>query len=217
MSLSLTIPQLFYDLIARVLPGFLFLFVLHACLAGTSIDPGSIITVQSATSVGNVLEGLGFLVLCYFAGWFLRGLRCLNLQPDESTDFRTMFQRVRLQHPESGFRLVKLRAEARLLEASRTGMFLVGGLALLAWVFRGTDLVAGDSLPHSIWILRVGLPVLVGFVFLRPERGVWKAYRGNVKKLHSLIFDEGLPRQNAPPRDVAAEQGDAADAASPRR
>ena len=98
------------------LPGFLFLVGLRACLAGTRVDPSPVLAVQSATSVGNVLEGLGFLVLCYFSGWLLRGVRWPNVQPDESPEFRTMYQRVRLQHPESGFRIVKLRAEARLLE-----------------------------------------------------------------------------------------------------
>ena len=191
--------------------------MLRACLAGTGIGLGSVITVQSATSVGNVFEALGYLVLSYFAGWFLRGLRWPNLQPEESSDFQKMYQRVRLQHPESGFRIVKLRAEARLLEASRTGMWIVGGLALAAWVFRGTQLVAGDSIPHSIWALRVGLPVLVGFVFLSRERGVWAAYRGNVETLHELIFGERLPRQNDAVLEAAAEQSDATDAASPRR
>lgn len=191
MNISFTIPQLFYDFIARVFPGFLFLFALRVCLAGTGIDPGLIISIQSVTSVGNVLEGLGFLVLCYFAGWILRSLRWPNLQPDESTDFRTMYQRLRLQHPEAGFRVVKLRAEARLLEASRMGMLIVGGLVLVAWIFRSTNLVAGDSIPHSVWALRIVLPVLIGLVFLSRERAAWKTYRGNVKKIHSLIFDDG--------------------------
>lgn len=217
MNVSLTIPQLFYDFIARVLPGFLFLYVLRACLAGTGIDPSSVITVQSGTSVENVFAGLGFLAICYFAGWFLRGLRWPNLQPHETTGFRTMYQRVRLQHPESGFRIVKLRAEARLLEASRTGMLMVGGLALAAWAFRGTQLVAGDSISHGIWALRVGLPVLVGVVFLRRERGIWRTYRGNVEKLHSLIIGDGYPKRPGVAREAAAEQADAADAASPRR
>jgi hypothetical protein len=216
MNFSLTIPQLFYDLIARVLPGFLFLVALRLCLAGTGIDPRSVISFESKTSVGNMLEGLSFLMLCYFCGWLLRSLRWPNRQPDESTEFRTMYQRVRLQHPESGFRVVKLRAEARLLEASRAGMFIVGGIALAAWVFSGTELVAGDSIHRSRWVLRVVIPVLVGIVFLMRESGVWRTYRGNVEKLHSLIIDEGFPRRNAASPEVAAQPGDAADATSPR-
>jgi hypothetical protein len=195
MGLSLTIPQLFYDFIARVMPGFLFLFVLRANFVGTGIKLSPAATLGTLTSVGNLLYGFGFLVLCYFAGWILRSIRWPNLQPKESSEFRAMYQRVRLQHPESGFRIVKLRAEARLLEASRTGMFLVAGLTLAVWMFYRTELIRGVSLPHSVWALRVAVPALIGLIFLKTEPSVWRAYRGNVEALHSLIIDEGYPRQ----------------------
>jgi len=196
LKFSLTIPQLFYDFIARVFPGFLFLLVLRACLAGTGLAPSSVAFLKPSTSIEVLLGGLGFLVICYFAGWFLRCIRWPNLQPEETSEFRTMYQRIRLQHPESGFRIVKLRAEARFLEASRVGMLVVCIVVLMAWAFRATDLVAGDSIPQSVWALRLGLPLLVGLAFLSRERGMWGVYRGNVKKLHSLIIDEGYPRQN---------------------
>lgn len=40
MNLHLANPQLFYVVIVRIPPGFLLLFVLRACLAGTGIEPG---------------------------------------------------------------------------------------------------------------------------------------------------------------------------------
>lgn len=202
MNVSLTIPQLFYDMIARVFPGFLFLFMMRVCLVGTFIDPSSIILSGSTTSWGLVLDGIEFMVLCYFAGWSLRGLTWPDLRPDEKKhDLKTKFQRIRLQHPEAGYRIVKLRAEAKLLSSSRTGMLITSILALFAWIFHKTEEVSSLSIPHYSWSLRIGLPLLLGIIFYGREKRWWGHYCGNVKKLHKLIIEDGYPRKEIIPQN----------------
>lgn len=187
MRFSLTIPQLYYDLIARVVPGGLFLVAMRLCLMGTGLDPSRVLGFQSETSLGVFFEGLRFLALAYVAGWLLRALAWPKLQPKESRRFRMKYQRVRLLHPESGFRLVKLRAEARFLEAGRSGMYLAGAMSLAAWALRETRFVNGGDFPRGAWLLRVVVPVLVGALLQASEPQAWRRYRGNVRKLHHLV------------------------------
>ena len=137
MSMIVTIPQLFYDLIARVLPGYLFLIMLRVSLYGTGFSFEQFEIVQSVTSVGAILNGLSLLVVCYFVGWMLRsvslrgvehvGVRLLQeggARPDLS-EMATKFLKIRLKNETVGFRIRKLGAEARMFEASRTGMCLI--------------------------------------------------------------------------------------------
>lgn len=58
MNLSLVIPQLFYDVIARVLPGFLFLFVLQCGLSGTEFELTKISTIPAANQYPVFSTGL---------------------------------------------------------------------------------------------------------------------------------------------------------------
>lgn len=69
MNLSLTIPQLFYDVIARVLPGFLFLFVLQFGVKGTEFELALAEEIGKGNSVSSLFIGLTpifFLVIHQF-------------------------------------------------------------------------------------------------------------------------------------------------------
>ena len=206
MNISLTIPQIFYDIIARVFPGFLFLFALRTCLSGTVIDPITIITSQADTSLERAFDSLGFLVLCYFSGMFLRGLTWPNLRPHETSEFRTMLQRLRLQHPESGFRVIKLRAEAILFSSSRTGMIIVSGFAVFAWILGNKESSINDPIAISNWCIRIGVPVAVAIVFVSLEKRSWSHYHGNVCKLHTLVIKNGYPCDKIVPANENTEQ-----------
>ncbi len=68
MNISIVVPQVFYDVIARILPGFVFLLALSlafpavsACLCPPESDGGNVID-----SLGR---GIGYAVLSYFLGW----------------------------------------------------------------------------------------------------------------------------------------------------
>ena len=64
MKLSVTIPQIFYDLIARVLPGFLFLFVLNLELSGPGVGVVAVFPPSLDNSMVIVVNTLVYGILC---------------------------------------------------------------------------------------------------------------------------------------------------------
>jgi hypothetical protein len=201
MNLSLAIPQLFYDVIARVLPGFLFLFVLQHGLSGTEFELAGILTAPAASSISSLFHGLGYLALCYFCGWSLRAMRWPNLEKSVRKSFekegglssKRKYQIIRLEHSEAGFRIVKLRAEGRLLEAGRSGMWIAIVLTL-------TALLTTDSPIATVsWFARLGVPLVFSLAFLSFEKRTWRQYYGNIDTLYALIIDEGRPKRNSSP------------------
>jgi len=133
MSISITIPQLFYDLIARVIPGFLFLLMLGFEFSGTKIKviPSGVLN----NSLAVIMLAIVCLVLSYLMGWVL--LAFTFLSDEEKTkihherlekrivSIQEMYHRIRIKNEAVGFRILKLRAEARMLESSRTGMIFI--------------------------------------------------------------------------------------------
>jgi len=195
MNLSLVIPQLFYDVIARVLPGFLFLFVLQCGLSGTEFELTKISTTPAANSISSVFHGLGYLALCYFCGWILRALRWPNLEKPVRECFETedgispanKYQIIKLEHPVEGFRIVKLLADGRLLEASRSGMWIAIVLMLITLVITDTKYTAVSCL------VRLGVPLVFSLAFIISEKRIWRQYYGNIDTLYTLIIEEGRP------------------------
>ncbi|MCK4341000.1 MAG: hypothetical protein KAY37_04675 [Phycisphaerae bacterium] len=202
MNLAVTIPQLFYDLIARVLPGFLFLVVLDFGLRGTGFAINQVWDVRSDSSVAALFGGLGYLVICYFCGWFLGACRWPNIKgrihqsckPADGPSLSTMYQQVRLQHPASGFRLVKLRAEGRMLGAARTGLWITVLVVAAAWLLATFDLIATTKIGLLFWIMRLALPLATSIAFLSVEPHAWRTYYGNIKSLHRLVIEEKYPK-----------------------
>ncbi len=199
MNLSLVIPQLFYDVIARILPGFLFLFILQHGLNGTEFELPGISTAPAENSISILFQGLAYLALCYFCGWSLRALRWPNLEKSVRKSFekndgpssRKKFQIIRLEHPEAGFRIVKLRAEGRLLEVGRSGMWIAFAVTLIAL------LITDSPIATVSMFARLSVPLLFSVAFFSFEKRTWRHYYSNIDTLYALIIDEGRPKRKS--------------------
>src|SRR5262245_2672675 len=108
MNLSIVIPQIFYDLIARVFPGFLFLMSLRLELLGTNVyaNFGGRLD-EAAGSVERFLSGVGTTVVCYILGWLLHGLTFEGAEVaarghHSRESLYEHYQRIRLSDAEAG-------------------------------------------------------------------------------------------------------------------
>ena len=216
MRFSVVIPQAFYDLIARVAPGFFFLMVLLLALPRE---------VQGVLALGrgpggNAVESLGhgivYAGLCYFLGWvFLafrwaskegptksryeekHGLKSESKRNSKSLNY--MYQWIRLAHPAAGFRIVKLRAEARMLETSRTAMVVAAGI--IAVCRHGCFLHSchewGSIGPAGGACIRAVLGLVLALVavaaFRRCEEKAWTQYWGNIESVYKLLHNRADP------------------------
>ena len=140
---AVTIPQLFYDFIARVIPGFFLsaLFLLFFPVLSEDYLPEAF--TASDNFISSFFKAAGYLIICYIIGWILEGYRVKSrskilkkeheakLDPDE-IPLRKMYQKIRNTYEKVGYRIIKLRAEARMHEANRMAAYLV---AILCFVF----------------------------------------------------------------------------------
>lgn len=195
MNILSTIPQLFYDLIARVFSGFLFLFMMRISLSGNEFPFKEVELTASTTS----LSWFGYLILCYYVGWFLRGISfrgykyMIDLLSKESSDRReepslyTKYHMVRLKNEAVGARLVKFRAEVRMLEASWNGMLLL----LLIWVALTICIVLSwgtiYTQSNSIWLFGFVIPLVLAIAFQKCMRPAFERYVGSVERHYEML------------------------------
>lgn len=203
MNVSVTIPQLFYDLIARVLPGCLFLFMLKFTVSGTGLSLKQFEVVPSNTSMGILVNGVGYLILCYFTGWVLRAFsffgfeykvdQLLQKSPDSRSDSLSLYEKyhkIRLKNEAAGFRIVKLRAEARMLEASRTGMCFIFAISAILLFLSKLSLVTVSAQSNWTWLLKLFIPVILALAFHKCFGPACGRYVGNIKKHHEILFGD---------------------------
>ncbi len=140
MNIQVTIPQLFYDLIARVLPGFYFLKVWEV------IFNKELFSFESSNNWAQItFTGVAYIAISYVIGWILASPAYLfELKRNSSKSkkdktfkdpyywkqpvkWRTYIKHdwVRLIHEPSGFRLVKLKAEKRMIKSLLTATILI--------------------------------------------------------------------------------------------
>ena len=72
---AVTIPQLFYDFIARVIPGFFLsaLFLLFFPVLSEDYLPEAF--TASDNFISSFFKAAGYLIICYIIGWILEGYR----------------------------------------------------------------------------------------------------------------------------------------------
>jgi len=199
MKFPIVIPQLFYDLIARILPGFFFLALVQLSLPElTRYLYPHVITGRDSfvNSLGLVV---GYAVICYFLGQlflaFIWGSKEEEIceKHGGSKSINEKYQRIRLSHPAAGFRIIKLRAEARMLETTRTSM---PAIIVLDIVYLCIMIILAISESYSIdkvfWV-RPLIGVLISTVsfygFCRRERKAWKNYYGNINIIYDILHD----------------------------
>lgn len=203
MNISITVPQLFYDLIARVLPGYLFLFMLRISLSGTGSSFKQFNVVPSTTSMGILLNGVGYLILCYFTGWVLRAFSFCGVEykmsqlsqksPDRQGELSSLYEkyhRIRLKNEAAGFRIVKLRSEVRMLEASRTGMCLIFVISTILLLLSKLSLITLSTQSNWIWLLKLLIPVMLALAFHKSLGPACDRYSGNIEKHYKIMFGD---------------------------
>lgn len=181
-GLSGVIPQLFYDLIARVLP---------CDRSSSDLKPAQNEEKKAA------------LALCYTAGVILgisrvqrdrvqsrycgarwdstyRTSRSHTRKHDR--DFRELYQWVRLENPDAGSRLVKLRAEAKM--AGTTGIAALLSALLGIALHYHPHTTTPPPLTQATLILT---PTLISLLFLIHERQTWHIYYDNVITVYTVL------------------------------
>lgn len=226
MKLSVTIPQMFYDLIARVVPGFLFLLMLNFELSGTGI-----VVIQLATSSSNsmaiILNALVYGVLSYLMGWVLLAFTFGSVEKrtreehesklnEDSLSMSEMYHGIRIKSEAVGFRIVKLRAEARMLETSRTGMVYIFVISLGLLLLSKLGLFPSFSQSPLAWGIKLCIPIILAVAFRKCERRTWNNYYGNIPKNYEILFETRVRSRQGP---NTGQEGDltpvAPDQASP--
>lgn len=176
VNVAVTIPQIFYDLIARVMPGFFF-------LKGWEVIFG-----QEALAFENsdrnwadvTFSGIAYLAICYLVGWLLaspatvlEARRALKTEEDgfAETDPRQWniyckYDWIRMEHPATGFRIVKLRAEHRMMQSSLAGVIILLVSLVLFLLYRRLALGAELNLLFSLTRFLVLFAVMTALVVL---------------------------------------------------
>jgi hypothetical protein len=209
MNISVVIPQLFYDAIARVIPGAVALVLAEVY--------GSIFLISAESKLGqySLIEALGrgveLAIIAYVIGWILSGLTWPTFHPSDKANAppsqesgksdngelssRNKYQWIRLAHPEAGYRIVKLRAEAKMLESIRSAFVLSSIVAIILLVATQLDF---SKLKNEAFILPLTLMLITSFgsalvIYNRIEREAWNRYTGNIASIYQLLHDKDNP------------------------
>ena len=121
-KVAATIPHLFYDLLARVIPG---CYLLLLCERLGFLSVRQIAIGSEATNfVDSLLDGVAFVILGYVGGWVLgtfsmsrlwsrisnriNFLPLVNYFPDPGRLQRAKYYAIKAKNEASGFRILKL-------------------------------------------------------------------------------------------------------------
>lgn len=187
------IPQAFYDLIARVIPGFIFLFMLKFALLRTEFSFGYIDIVPTGTWFGALFNGIGYIIICYLLGWFLRPFSTYKLESGKCAaegepSLDEMYHMIRLENEAAGFRIAKLRAEVRMLACASAGMWLV--LVFTAILFMSSLLGWIELYAHLpwYWVFKFAIPLALAIAFRKALRPARNRCTRNIRIHHRIIF-----------------------------
>lgn len=207
MKFSIVIPQLFYDLIARILPGFFFIVLVLISMPELTRYLSPLTTTGRDNFLDSLMQGAGYAAFFYFFGWlffaFTWGSKREEMREKyakdnncKPQDLDKWYQWIRLTHPPAGFRIVKLRAEARMFEATRTAML---ALIILAFTYVLVLLIMAlsSSSTDTVFWLRPLIGVLIAAVslygFRKCEGRAWDYYWGNICSIYKILHDPNDP------------------------
>lgn len=197
MEIAATIPQIFYDLIARVLPGFLFLLMLHFELSGIKVK---FIQLTSKNSMAIVLIALVCVVLSYFMGRMLFAVKFYSVEERVKKEYKSkldknsisiseMYHRIRIKNATEGFCILKLRAEARMLETSRTGMIYIFIISLSLLLLSKLGLIPSSSQSLLVWGIKLCIPIIMAVAFGKCEWRAWRYYYVNTPVIYKILLE----------------------------
>lgn len=203
MKFAVVVPQLFYDLIARVLPGFFFLLFITYAFPGILGALISSVFPANSNLVGSLGQGFVYIVLCYFLGLLFFAFTRSSLRESVREKYEkeggerslnSKYQWIRLAHPAAGFRIVKLRAEARMFETTRTAMLVVtaicfvSGLSLLVTHLRSTGTILWGKCDFVMLAAAVS-----AFGFRKCEKRAWTYYWRNIRSIYKILHNQEDP------------------------
>lgn len=206
MSIPVTIPQIFYDMIARAIPGFLFLLVLGFEFSGVDADlvPEGLLSSGSVTAI---MIALVFGILSYLMGWVLHAFTFLSaeglVRAKHNSDKSALssaekYNRIRIKNEAVGFRITKLRAEARMLETSRTGMVFASLIGASLLVLSRTAWLPIEGQSALGWLCKLAIPLIVATAFWKCERRAWNSYYGSVDSHYNILLEAEAEAQTKP-------------------
>jgi hypothetical protein len=170
------IPQVFYDLIGRIVPGGLLLIIALVIFLGPSgvqdlFKSTTITTSVNATTTETTTEisasvlVLFALVVSYMLGALLGGIaavadrdfwrqRKLDLTGKKENDIAYIYDYIQFHRPDIGARLAKLSAERHMCR-----VILVGAAILIISDAIAAPVAYSDA---RFWIIETGLIVMAG-------------------------------------------------------
>lgn len=200
MQFSVTIPQLFYDLIARAIPGSLFLIILSYEISDTGVN-GPCLPSLSSDLLSVTLFVLACGIMSYLMGWVIPSYSFLTAEPNIKKEYesilksqkitlpiREMVDLIRIKDEASGFRILKRRAEARMLESSRVGMFYISWIALGLVLLNALNVLPSANNSALGWTIKVIIPIILAFAFWKQERRAWQAYYNATISHYKILF-----------------------------
>lgn len=195
-----TIPQIFYDLIARICPGYFVCFIFNFVFSGTGFEIGKYGSTSGSDLVATLFKGIGFITLCYFISWVLRSFTFKSYRETikketednekfkvEGYDIQRMYQCIRINYPQVGYRIVKLRAEAKMLEGARTGMCYIFLFALILFFCSKFNFYSCPISHDGIWFIKLVIPAVFAVSFRLSERPIWKKYYRTIPISYQLL------------------------------
>jgi len=171
MPLTL-IPQVFFDLIARIIPGLAIVIAWYVTTLGPNKTLDTLVTASSKQNILNFWSFALLTILSYLLGFILNELwsltfgrikrrvfrektgkylescladndkmrKCfgeseLGLTIEDFPALHIIHDHLRLYSDSEGYRLLKLRAEARLSEALFIGLLLLPIINIVCWYY----------------------------------------------------------------------------------
>ena len=188
-----TIPHLFYDLLARVIPGVIFLALVNLQGFQKALF-GSVPDLKQANFMVALLGGLALIAAAYFSGWMLSVFSASRLKgywgkQERGNQLRSAYYEVKLKSERTGFRILKLRAEARMLEAVQVAAVVLISLNLARSFFPTVlqpDLAGTDE--HSYFSI-VTL-VVIWFGTQLAIGPAWHKYHSTIQTCQRLLLNE---------------------------
>ncbi len=111
----------------------------------------------------------------------------------ENISFYVKYQRIRLHFPEIGFRIVKIRAESRLVESTLVSIWISFFAAIIFLfinrIFNSEFLLSNDRYTWVFFWVKCFVIILLHKPLSILKGKFWDRYLVQVNRLHEIIFE----------------------------
>lgn len=138
--------------------------------------------------------------MSYLMGWVLQSFSFLSAEQSIKKEYdslldsqkvtleiREIYDLIRIKNEAAGFRILKRRAEARMLESSRVGMFYVSWISLGLILLNVLKQLPSFDISTLEWIIRVLIPIVLTLGFWKQEQRAWRGYYHNVINHYKIL------------------------------